>query len=289
MKSECPVTIVAHDIGPVRGMERQLSELATGLALLGHRVTVVARTCELPAGAGVTFHRVRGPSRPFVIAYPWFMLAGSVTLRRWRRGVVQATGAIVLGRIDAIAVHYCHRLATPTPSRSTWPYRQQVKLAGVLKRVGERICFRVNRPAALVCVSDGLAEEIRELYPALADRVLTIHNGIDTETFAPGTRCEDAARSAAAGDRARAAGRRVRRQRVGAQGPEPVLRALAIARSWDLVVAGGGDRERYRERADSLGVGARVRWLGVTSDVALVYALADAFVAADQLREPSRW
>src|SRR2546423_13415400 len=77
------VTVVAHDIGSVGGMERVLAELITGLAGLGHRVTVISRTCVLRPTKGVTFHRVRGPARPFLLAYPWFMVAGS--LRVWRR------------------------------------------------------------------------------------------------------------------------------------------------------------------------------------------------------------
>ncbi len=44
----CEVTIVAHDLGPVGGMERVLAELVLGLRRLGHPVTVIARTCELP-------------------------------------------------------------------------------------------------------------------------------------------------------------------------------------------------------------------------------------------------
>src|SRR5579862_1361475 len=71
------ITIVAHDIGPVGGMERVLSELILGLRERGHEITVIARTCELPAQAGVRFRRVRGPARPFLLAYPWFLLAGS--------------------------------------------------------------------------------------------------------------------------------------------------------------------------------------------------------------------
>ena len=70
------VTIVAHDIGSVGGMERVLAELILGLRARGHEVTVIARTCALPQDAGVKFHRVRGPSRPALLAYPWFMLAG---------------------------------------------------------------------------------------------------------------------------------------------------------------------------------------------------------------------
>ena len=104
------LTIVAHDIGCVGGMERVLAELLSGLRANGHEVTVIARTCELPEGAGVRFHRVRAPGRPFVLAYPWFLIAGSLAVRRHRRGVVQSTGAIVLNRIDVLAVHYLHQV-----------------------------------------------------------------------------------------------------------------------------------------------------------------------------------
>jgi glycosyltransferase involved in cell wall biosynthesis len=273
------VTIVAHDIGPVGGMERQLAELVMGLRRIGHQVTVIARTCELPAEDGVEFHHVRAPGRPFVLAYPWFMLAGSLAVRRWRRGVVQATGAIVLNRVDVVAVHYCHQVGPANPSRSTRLFRGHVRLASVLKRAGERLCFRVNRAAAFVCVSDGVAEEMREHFPRLADRVLTIHNGIDTEAFAPGVRAREASAKRAELDLGE---RQLVAVFVGSEwerkGLEPALRSLALAPDWSLVVVGAGEQERYSELADSLGVGGRVRWLGVSTDVQLLYQMADAFL-----------
>jgi glycosyltransferase involved in cell wall biosynthesis len=273
------ITIVANDIGPVGGMERQLSDLLLGLRALGHEVTVIARTCELPPGSGVVFRRVRGPGRPFVLAYPWFMLAGSLVLRRRRRGVVQATGAIVLNKLDAMAIHYCHQVGPANPSRSTALFRIHVKLAAVLKRVGERLCLSANRPAAVVCVSEGVAEEMREHFPRLAQRVVTIHNGVDTRRFAPGARRVEASAL-------RASLEIPDRQLVAAfvggewqrKGLEPAIRALARAPDWVLVVAGAGDEPRYRQLAGGLGVGDRVRWLGLSSDVQLVYGLADAFV-----------
>ena len=278
-QSTCEVTIVACDIGPVRGMERQLSELVIGLERLGHRVTVIARTCELPAGARVAFHRVRGPSRPFVIAYPWFLVAGSLALRRWRRGIVQSTGALVLGRVDVIAVHYCHKVATPTPSRSGWLFRAHAQLAGVLKGAGERLCFRADDSAVFVCVSEGVAQEIREHYPELAERTLTIHNGIDAETFAPGRHRAQARamREALAIDDGRLVAAFVGSE-WERKGLRPAIEALASAPEWDLVVAGGGDERAYRALADALGVGHAVHWLGVTREVPVVYELADALV-----------
>jgi glycosyltransferase involved in cell wall biosynthesis len=274
------VTIVAHDIGSVRGgMERQLSELVVGLAELGRRVTVIARTCELPPGVEVSFHRVSGPGRPFLIAYPWFMVAGSLAVRRWRRGVVQATGAIVLNRVDVVAVHYCQQVGTATPSRQTWLFRTHIRMSGVLKRLGERVGFRVSRAAAFVCVSEGVAEEVREHYPQLAERVVTIYNGVDTASFAPGVRREQARAKRAAlriGERSLVAafvGSEWERKGLGA-----LIGALAQAPGWLAVVAGAGEEQRYRELAESLGVGDAVRWLGATGDVQLVYEMADAFV-----------
>ncbi|HXA53316.1 MAG TPA: glycosyltransferase family 4 protein [Solirubrobacteraceae bacterium] len=273
------VTIVAHDVGSVGGMERQLAELVLGLRRRGHAVTVIARTCALPADAGVEFRRVRGPRRPFIVAYPWFMLAGSLALWRWRRGVVQATGAIVLGRVDAIAVHYLHQVGGVTPSRSTTLFRAHVKAAGVFKRVAERVCFRASRTATFVCVSEGLAAELREHFPALAARVVTIHNGVDTDAFAPGA---GRARAAALRARLGLAEGRLLAVFVGGEwerkGLRAAIEALAAAREWDLLVVGAGDQRRYRELARALGVDDAVHWLGVARDVQPVYELADAFV-----------
>jgi glycosyltransferase involved in cell wall biosynthesis len=273
------VTIVAHDIGSVGGMERQLAELVTGLRGLGHEVTVIARTCELPADPGVVFHRVRAPGRPFVLAYPWFMLTGSLALGRWRRGVVQATGAIVLNKVDVVALHYLHQVGPANPSRSSAVFRLHVRLAGALKRLGERLCLRRGRVGTLACVSEGLADEVREQFPALADRVLTIHNGVDLDAFAPGRRSEEAhARRAslAIGERQPVLAF------VGSEwerkGLEPVIGALALSPEWTLLVAGAGDQGRYRALAERLGVSRRVRWLGVVSDIQPIYEMSDVFV-----------
>jgi UDP-glucose:(heptosyl)LPS alpha-1,3-glucosyltransferase len=275
----CDVTIVAHDIGPVGGMERQIVQLLLGLRRRGHHVTVIARTCELPPDSGVEFHRVPGPARPFLIAYPWFLLVGSLLTRKRGRGVTQSTGAIVVNQVDTIAIHYCHQIGVTTSSRATPFGRSYIKVVGLLSRIGERLCFGLNRSALFLCVSDGVANEVREHFPAVADRVLTIHNGVDTQAFQPGARATEAEQLRAslqiATDRLTAAfvGSEWERKGLGA-----VIRALADAPSWDLIVAGGGDQEVYRELARSLGVEGRVHWLGVTRDVPLVYELADALV-----------
>lgn len=275
----CEVTIVAHDIGAVGGMERQLAELIGGLRDLGHDVTVIARTCVLEDYREVRFHRVPGPSRPFLVAYPWFMLVGSLAVMRWRRGVVQSTGAIVLNRVDVIAIHCCHQAYRAMPGRPTRLFRLYGKWVGVVKRVSERWCVRANPSAKLVCVSDGVAAEMREHYPGAARNVLTIHNGVDTAAFAPALRASDAL---ALRTRLGIAPGRLLLAFVGGdwehKGLRRAIEALADAPEWDLLVAGRGQPRLYEQLTESLDVAERVHWLGVVSDIQPVYGLADAFV-----------
>jgi UDP-glucose:(heptosyl)LPS alpha-1,3-glucosyltransferase len=276
----CEVTIVANDIGSVGGMERQLGELIGGLTRLGHRVRVIAWTCRLPEDVPVEFHRVRGPRRPFLLGYPCFLVSASLALRKQRRpGVVQSTGAIVGVPVDFVAIHCCHQVYRETPRRMNLAFRAYVAVMGLVKRAGERWCVRVNRDARFVCVSEGVAQEMREHYPAAAGRVLTIHNGVDTEAFAPGRHAEQALalrRSLAIGDERLLAAFVARGW--GHKGLGPAIEALAQTPEWDLLVAGDGDARHYRALAGSLGVADRVHWLGIRRDIEVVYELADAFV-----------
>lgn len=273
------LTLIAHHVGPVGGMERVLSELALGLRKRGWAVTIVAYECDLPADAGITFRRVRGPNRPFVLSYPWFMIAGTLAVRRWRRGTVMAVGAIVLNKVDLVGIHYCQQVGPATPSRSNWLFRLNVAASGLLGRIAERVCFSLNDPRRFVCVSEGVADEIREHFPAQAERAISIPNGVDTEAFAPGSRREEATALRRAlkldDDRLVAIFVGSEWQRKGL---EPAIRALAQAPAWDLVVVGNGDRERYERLAAELGVADAVHWIGVSRDVAPLYQLADVLV-----------
>ncbi|HEX4466476.1 MAG TPA: glycosyltransferase family 4 protein, partial [Solirubrobacteraceae bacterium] len=210
---------------------------------------------------------------------PWFMLAGSLTLRRRRRGIVQATGAIVLNRVDVIAVHYCHRVGPANPSRASFAYRLHTRAIALVNRVAEWLCYRPRQAPAFVCVSEGVADEMRRFYPSTASRVRTIYNGVDTDLFRPGARRQDARGLRATlsipadGLAAAFVGSEWERKGLAA-----AIRALALAPEWQLLVAGAGEQHRYRTLAAELEVAERVHWLGVTSDVQLVYAACDAFV-----------
>ena len=270
------VTIVANDIGGVGGMERQLTELITGLLDTGARVTVISWTCDLPDHPNMRWHRVRGPSRPFAIAYPWFLLLASLLVRFHSRGIVHSTGAIILNRTDVCTVHYCHRAVAKLPgfsraSRDGIAYRLNERITKLMSHRVEEWCYRPERAQRLVGVSIGVARELRENYPRMRDRIMVIPNGVDTDAFHP------------------------------ARNPEPrthpdCLQALFVGSEWErkglpvaiealadnlgvgLTVVGEGDVEVHRRLAKDLGVEDRVNFAGSSADVASWFRRADAFV-----------
>ena len=275
------ITVVAHDIGPVGGMEQQLSQLLTGLLAGGASVTVVSRTCTLEPHLRLRWVRVPGPARPFMFAYPWFLVVGSLLVRRHRRGLVHTTGAIVLNRADVCTVHFCHRgrrsVRLDRRSRRGALYSLNASSAVILARAGERLSYRQGRVRRLVAVSLGLAAELKRTYPALAERVVTIPNGVDAARFRPDP---------------------VRRHEVRAEigVTESELLALFVGSEWErkglavalhavgkvdgcsLAVVGAGDVLRYAALADDAGAQGRVHFLGVQPAPERFHAAADVFV-----------
>jgi glycosyltransferase involved in cell wall biosynthesis len=268
------VTLVAHDVGGIGGMERVLAELVRALLVDGRRVTVIARACRIDPAPGLTVVRVGTPARPFALAYPLFLLLGTLAVARHRRGLVHVTGAIVLNRVDVASVHLYHRgLARRAPSvRSdgrSLPYRLNAWVSAVMSRAAERV---YRRARVVTAVSAGLAAEMREDPLGAALDVRVVHNGVDVTEFGP-----DAAR------------RRATRDRLGVDGPvavfvggewerkglERAIRAVGAA-GWTLLVAGPGDQDRYERVAAQ--AGADVRWLGRRDDVADLLRAGDAFL-----------
>ncbi len=270
------VTVIAHDIGPVGGMERQLSQLIGGLLDAGHQVTVISRTCKLPEHKGMHWIRVPGPARPFAIAYPWFFLLGSILVWLRGRGVVHSTGALVFNRTPVATVHFCHRAVANLPgfSRASKPglaYRLNALVGPPISRLAERWCYRPGRVERLVAVSGGVAEELRNHFPKMKDRVAMIPNGVDTETFHP---AEDSGGNGSA--------EKVEAIFVGSEwerkGLNFAIEALRDNPASALTVVGEGDEDAYQRLASSLGVGERVHFAGRSTDVASWYRRADLFV-----------
>jgi glycosyltransferase involved in cell wall biosynthesis len=275
------VTVVAHDFGPVGGMERMLTELICRLLEQGRNIVLISRSCEFPPHPAFRWVRVPGPDRPFAIAYPWFFLAGTLITWRRRRGLLHTTGAIVLNRADLSTIHFCHhgarkRRTLLRTSRASFPYRVNAWIAEfIMGRLGEWLCYRPSRTRRLVAVSAGLARELHEHFPAMVEATVVIPNAVDRAEFRP----DPDARA------------RIREELgfqsddllvafVGSEWEGKGLRflvtALRDAPQWHLLVIGRGDERRYRQLATEYAPG-RVHFVGEIRNIADYYSAVDVF------------
>jgi glycosyltransferase involved in cell wall biosynthesis len=276
------VTIVANDVGGIGGMERQLEKLITGLLDAGGNVTVISRTLRVRPHQRLRWVRVKGPKRPFSVAYPWFWLAASVASARTRRGILHSTGAIIANEVDVTTVHYCHLGVRQggrimRRQRASAAYAVNAWLAACMSEAGERWSYRRGRVRRLVPVSDGVARELRVCFPTIGNRIEMIPNGVDLDEFRPDPVGRGAKRAALGlDDNALVA------VFVGGdwerKGLEHAIVALGRQPDWHLIVAGTGDTDEYLTKADSAGCASRVHFVGAVSDVSSYFAAGDAFV-----------
>jgi glycosyltransferase involved in cell wall biosynthesis len=276
-----PITVVAHDVGGIGGMERQLEVLVCGLLERGRAVIVVSRVLDLPDHPALRWRRVRGPARPFTIAYPWFATVASLMLLRRARGPLHVTGAIVFARADVCTVHYVHN-GSPNDvvraRRSTPFFRLNARFARAMSCTFERWLYRrKSLIRQLVAVSEPAAEELVRIFPERAEDVCVVENGVDTTRFHPTENVRRGTRSSLG----------VRDDEflalfVGSDWPlkglDLIVQAISGLPTWHLCVIGDGDRARLVGTARECGVVQRVHIVGETAEPERYYAAADAFV-----------
>ena len=143
----------------------------------------------------------------------------------------------------------------------------------------ERELFSTTR---LIIANSGMVkEQIIRHYGVREEKITVIHNGVDLERFTPANR--DKWRGEVrerlglrSGERALLfVGSGFRRKGLGT-----LLEAFALLKEPHsrLVVAGKGETDRYRSRAEGLGISGKVTFLGPYKEIEGLYAAADLFV-----------
>jgi glycosyltransferase involved in cell wall biosynthesis len=262
-------------------MERQVTELCKGYLEAGWKVTVISRELDMATHEGLKWIPIRGPYRPFVVGYPWFIACAGLAVRRHRDGILHVNGALIPNRADVATVHFSHHglmrtAPRRTGSRATRLHRLNAVVGAWQARMAERWCYRPGHIPHLIAISDGVGREAQREYGYAADRISVIPYGVDTDRFA---RDEDARAT-------------VRRDLLKARhelivlfvggdwerkGLATVVDALANAPGWRLVVVGEGDTDALAARAARLGVQSRITLLGRQKSPAPIYSAADAF------------
>lgn len=256
--------------------------LARGFAGHGADVAFVVSAPDLPyldlLGPHVRIAHPSSPSRQRLPAFTRDLLT------KERPDVVLSGKSeddlIVLDARDAVACAARIFLRIGTHMSQTPSFRSANPLRRLLARRSlARLCSRAD---GLICVSEGVAEDMRRLSPATAARTHTIRNPVVTPELLASARCEATQRHRTEGEAlVVAVGRLARVKRL-----DTLIRAFALAlrlRPMKLVLAGEG-----REKADlsalarTLGIADRVVFTGFLANPYPLIASADLLVLSSE-------
>jgi glycosyltransferase involved in cell wall biosynthesis len=270
-------------------MKEHLLALSTGLASAGHEVEIAAPAdsdvAEAAADAGFALHPIPliGPLHP--IKDPEAVFALRKLVRSGRFDIVHAHGfkAGFVGRLGAkLGVakafvitahnHVLDRLDTPAATRARYRSVER-SLAGLVTRY--------------IAVSDSIRRELVEGYGLPADKITTIHNGVDPAPFlAPQDRHAaraklglPAADALVVGLAARFSAQKGLRHLIDAV---PPLHAALRAEGRELVavIGGAGPLEsELREHAAAVEASGFLRWPGYVDSVPELLAALDVYVS----------
>jgi glycosyltransferase involved in cell wall biosynthesis len=271
------------------GLGRVAAETARRLAARGHDVTVIA---PRHAGAPELTRDGRLVVRRVLIrtAFPTTLTDLTGTWRAARTLRREAFDLIVAHQTTTAVGALAARTGAPLALVYHASAARELRFFRTSLRLGpQRLAtyalepvllgaehIAIARAARILVLSEFSRSLIKEDHPRHADRVLPVLGGVDVDRFAP---LEDA--------RERLDLRRKARLLVTARRLEPrmgldqLLRALVRVPEAYLAVIGTGVSEHpLRRLAETLGVGARTRFLGRVSDIDLRtwYAAADVVV-----------
>ena len=266
------------------GMKGHVLALADGLARAGHTVEFAVPpgtdVAEAARVAGRVVHPIPlvGPLHPVadpraVSALRSVVLDGGFDLvhaHGFKAGFVGRLGARLGGATAFVVTAHNHVLYRDETSRAAkWRYR-------TVERALARYVTRY------IAVSDSIRGELVDAYGLPAERVVTVHNGVDAAPFdAPQDRTSARAalglpaEAPVVGLAARFSSQKGLRYLVEAAselvGAEPALR---------VVIGGSGPLEsELREAAVAFGAAGSIVWPGYVSDMARFLAALDVYVS----------
>ncbi|MDP2432972.1 MAG: glycosyltransferase family 4 protein [Pseudomonadota bacterium] len=277
------LAIIRQRYTPFGGAERFLERALAALRLDDLEITVIAR--DWPKGSQSEYQRVL--VKPFAIGRAWRDAAFSRAACR----------AVTQGQFDLVQSHErltcCDLFRAGDGVHREW-LTQRARRRGLLTRALDRLSpfhrrllsaeqamFSSPRLRAVICNSRMVRDEIVRYYGVDPHRLHVIPNGVDTQVFHPGLR---------------ALHRAALRQKLGIADDHPLFLFVGsgferkgvdllldvwpdLEQNVHLALVGHDRRvDRYRRRAESLGLAERVHFAGPQQDVGPWYGAADAFV-----------
>lgn len=267
------------------GAEGFALRLAAALAGDGHGVDFVCGRQEAEPPAGVNVRLVGRPHLPRAAKIAWYAAQAERVRRKEKYDLTISLGKTLrqdLLRMSGGPLDVFWRLSgrayAAGLARSWKTARRRVAPANALIRAIEQRTLENSR--IIVAVSHRVRDWLLEAHPWLEGRdIRIIYNRPDLGRFAPASpEARQAARNAWGLDTGQVA-LCLAGTNFALKGVDQMIRALALLpREYVLLVAGGRKPGRFAARAEKLGLGARVRFLGRVEDMPSLYSASDLFV-----------
>jgi len=267
------------------GAEGFALRLAAALAGDGHAVDFVCSRQETAAPDGVRPRLVGRPLLPRAGKIAWYAALAERMRRKEHYDLTISLGKTLrqdLLRMSGGPLDVFWRLSgrayAAGLARAWKTARRRMAPSNALIRAIEQRTLENSR--VIVAVSHRVRDWLLEAHPQLAERdIRIIYNRPDLVRFAPPS---PAARQAAREAWGLAPGRTalcLAGTNFALKGLDQLIAALALLPPhFELLVAGGRKPGRFAARAEKLGLGNRVRFLGRVQDMPSLYAATDLFV-----------
>jgi glycosyltransferase involved in cell wall biosynthesis len=289
-RGSSPLHIAIYDYKITRNNPAGSCHLAMLRALAAeHDFTVFAVEFENPCPEKIRFVRVPSPTRPLALLFIvyQFMAPLCYLLYRLRGGVkpdlVQSLESN-LAFSNILYAHFCHGMYL----KHHWSKSGARGLRGWFRWIDHQLHawmekFTYPRARQVVVPSHGLARELRDEFPYIQDKLTVLPNPINLARLQkPAEFDRQAFRDSLGIHHQDLVGLFVALGQFERKGLPLVMQALATAgmEPVKLIVVGGEADliAHYREQAQKLGLGDRVKFIGMQSDVRPYLWSSDVFV-----------
>jgi glycosyltransferase involved in cell wall biosynthesis len=282
--------IAIYDYKITRNNPAGSCHLAMLRALAGeHDFTVFAVEFENPCPEKIRFVRVPSPTRPLALLFIvyQFMAPLCYLLYRLRGGVKPDLVQSLESNLAFSNILYAH-FSHGGYLKRHWSKSGATGLRGCLRWIDHQLHawmekFTYPRASQVIVPSQGLARELRIEFPYIADRLTVLPNPINLPRLQkPGEFDRQAFRHGLGMNDQDLVALFVALGQFERKGLPLVMQALAtpgMDRVKLVVVGGEADLiARYREQAEKLGLGNRVNFVGMQSDVRPYLWSSDVFV-----------
>jgi UDP-glucose:(heptosyl)LPS alpha-1,3-glucosyltransferase len=274
------IAIIRRDCGKGRGgAERYCHGLCTGLKNLGHRVFLLAETCDEDLKGSIDFVPLKVRNINSVTRNLSFHWAAQKALLRFPNAVSYAISRT--WPVDAFRITdplHAHTIAIR--------YRSFLKRLWATLSPRHRVLLGLEKSVIspegsryVVTISELDKNLVQKYYSVSPERIRVIYNGVDQDVFSPEVRQR----------------RSIVRENLGLgedvtcyifpamdfrrKGLEVLLNALSrLNFPWELLVAGQDRDASFRKQASRLGIASRVHFLGRRKDIQDLYGASDLMV-----------